>query len=479
MSSMLMIRLIFITVFLLQTCEIANAQYIPLKNDVTSRLEYLESIGKRFEEDKKTIKRSGAPYRKELLAMYEMRWMANVNRANEGHYVFDTRWELYLDVLKDEISRNNLNYDLTEVNVVLGRYDVPNAFSVGDGTIVINIGLVPFLENEDQLVFILCHEFSHYLLQHSNNRMREALTGKHAEQLKTRLEGISASEYYQVSKLKELIRENLYFERQNSRLLELEADSLGLLLYLNTRYAPRQAAQTMLVLDSIAEEPLGSQIPIFQYLDAKEVQLESSSFIDGGPKKPGDLDDDSIASHPEMMLRYNRLERMIREKEVKAQTQNNASQGFTDFLYAMHHEYAESLMAFKHYDKAFLYCIRQLETEPESDYFKSTAVYSLYRLYEARKNHNTGNCTSTPIENDSSHIQLIHYLFASRLSHFAADAYAYCNGFTDADTKDERLLFCMLMLAKANNDKVIFEKFRNKYLKLYPQGTYINEIPKT
>ncbi|MBK7504287.1 MAG: M48 family metalloprotease [Bacteroidetes bacterium] len=54
-----------------------------------------------------------------------------------------------------------------EINIYLTKFDIPNATTFVDGTIFFNITLFDWLTSEDQIVFILCHEISHYKLKHS------------------------------------------------------------------------------------------------------------------------------------------------------------------------------------------------------------------------------------------------------------------------------------------------------------------------
>ena len=63
------------------------------------------------------------------------------------------------------------NPDLAATAVILTSEPVPNAFSVGDGTLVVYTGLISELDNEDQLAFVLCHELAHYALHHATRQL--------------------------------------------------------------------------------------------------------------------------------------------------------------------------------------------------------------------------------------------------------------------------------------------------------------------
>lgn len=50
--------------------------------------------------------------------------------------------------------------------VFVSRFHQPNATAWNDGTIIVNIGLLALLENEDQLAFVLAHEMAHVVREH-------------------------------------------------------------------------------------------------------------------------------------------------------------------------------------------------------------------------------------------------------------------------------------------------------------------------
>jgi predicted Zn-dependent protease len=66
----------------------------------------------------------------------------------------------YLQSVVQKIISANDELKNTDARVIFSRDWWPNAFSMGDGTIVINAGLMIFLDNEAELVFVLSHELA-------------------------------------------------------------------------------------------------------------------------------------------------------------------------------------------------------------------------------------------------------------------------------------------------------------------------------
>lgn len=76
------------------------------------------------------------------------------------------------------------NPQLPATRLVLSRNPEANAHAVGNGTILLNIGLLPMLENDSQLAFILCHELAHVQCRHMETSIHERLSTIHDREIK-------------------------------------------------------------------------------------------------------------------------------------------------------------------------------------------------------------------------------------------------------------------------------------------------------
>jgi predicted Zn-dependent protease len=79
---------------------------------------------------------------------------------------------------------------------------------MGDGTIVINAGLVIFMANEAELVFALCHELAHYYLDHSNKAIKKMVTEYNSDAFKAEIKRLSKEEYGVGHQLESLMKKN-------------------------------------------------------------------------------------------------------------------------------------------------------------------------------------------------------------------------------------------------------------------------------
>lgn len=130
----------------------------------------------------------------------------------------------------------------TDANKIDFRFFVvidktPNAFATPNGIVVVHSGLFDALENEAQLAFILGHEVSHAVQEHTW-RQREY----HKKKLMAlKIGGAVAAAFgkYSISDMATLVEASV--RNGYSRNLENQSDRLGLEYMVNAGYDPRQA----------------------------------------------------------------------------------------------------------------------------------------------------------------------------------------------------------------------------------------------
>lgn len=115
----------------------------------------------------------------------------------------------------------------------------PNAFALGDGTVVVNDGLLRLLENEAQLAAIIGHEIAHatqeHLLLQRRARQRWGRLFRPAAAVARRTAGHWAEGL--------VLTLQGGFVNRYSRTLERQADRLGLEYLVAAGYDPREAAR--------------------------------------------------------------------------------------------------------------------------------------------------------------------------------------------------------------------------------------------
>lgn len=138
----------------------------------------------------------------------------------------------FLEGLKNQIITAN-----PEITRDLQIYPVRNleynAFTTGDNIVYVNLGLLYRSENIEQVIFVICHEISHNVLDH--NRKSHEITVKNiqSDSVYSILRSRARQSYGNVTAMNELMFPLLTMSRENSRKHEFEADSLGMQYYNN------------------------------------------------------------------------------------------------------------------------------------------------------------------------------------------------------------------------------------------------------
>ena len=194
--------------------------------------------------------------------------------------------------------------------LVLTRNPEPNAHAVGNGTVMLNIGLLPRLENESQLVLILCHELAHVACRHMENGLQERLLALHSKEMKREFRRIVNSEYNIGSQVKALALGFSLNANYHYRQFEAQADSLGYVLLARTRYEVPQAYRVLQLLDTIDEPENPAPVALLTYFSCTDFPKK----FDSAPARPASIftvqkvataleTTDTLKSHPDCAKR--------------------------------------------------------------------------------------------------------------------------------------------------------------------------------
>lgn len=224
---------------------------------------------------------------------------------NQGSILFGDTLSLYLSgivkkiTLKSEIPK--------EFEVYLYKSDEYNAFVTSDGVICVSLGLLANADSEDEVAFVLSHELSHYILRHMASKMEtiEKIAKKEGSDALTSSEGYKKHESIA----------NLVLEY--SREQELQADSLGLVLYLNAGYHFDKVIESMYKLDYDLIPYLGLPVYLDEYLDSTIIISDKSKLdskrsnnvytSDKGSYEINPLLEKANSTHPDVQQRISNL----------------------------------------------------------------------------------------------------------------------------------------------------------------------------
>jgi predicted Zn-dependent protease len=137
-----------------------------------------------------------------------------------------------------------------DFKVVLLRSHQVNAFTPGDGQILINEGLLQFTKNEAQVAAVMAHEMAHVVLKHPSRQKQIRLASKAGSKFMDNFtpEGLQEN-LGRVLRLGGNATMNGMIRQQ-----EMMADSIGLEIMIKTGYNPREMVYLLRALRELSPD---------------------------------------------------------------------------------------------------------------------------------------------------------------------------------------------------------------------------------
>lgn len=401
-----------------------------------------ESLRKKKQLISSTEKKLAADYKK----IYEEQFDAIADIWKGSRSVTSADAYGYLQAVVKKITAANPEIIVTDARVVFSRDWWPNAFSMGDGTIVINAGLLIYLDNEAELAFIVCHELAHYYLDHTAQAIKKYVETINSEAYQSELKRLSKTEFRANQQLEQLAKTIAFNRHSHGRDRESDADRFAFMFMKRTGYDCNAIRSSLKLLDKVDDSVFhqSAQLEtIFNFDDypfkKRWVQKESSIFSqlkeDDSPLS--EKEKDSLKTHPDCNKRIAMLEDSIvaagnagKEFVVDATIFNKLKKEFIL-------EITEQCFREKKLSRNLYYSLLLLQKEEHKAY----AVYSIARclneIYINQRDHKLGLMLDT--ENKGyreDYNLLLRMLNKLRLEEIANLNYYFCSryrSFMNAD----------------------------------------------
>ena len=425
------ILLLFTGLILVVTAQTQNA-LIFWKDDTLLRRKYFdESMQKR----QALIAAIPTLYAKDYKEIYNHQFGEIANLWKSTRAVTTPEVNNYLQSIVKKIVAANSEIQQTDARIVFTRDAWPNAVSMGDGSIAINGGLFIFLKNEAELAFVICHELSHYYLDHTNKSIKKMVELYNSEDFKKEMKRISKQEYGAGRQIDELMKRTAFGSRRHSRESETEADRQAFLFLKNTGYDCNAIISCLQLLnevdDSTIYKPLSLETP-FNFDDypfkRKWVQKESVLFGAMGVDDVSPFtkqEKDSMKTHPDCVERISFLQDSIIKMHTGKQFLVD-EQSFHRIKNEFIPEIIEEEFRNNNLTRNLYYSLLMLEN---GDY-TSLAVYSIVRdlniLFQRQKDHMLGDIEKETRSYRSDYNLLLRMIDRLRLDELAAVNYHFC-----------------------------------------------------
>jgi Zn-dependent protease with chaperone function len=382
----------------------------------------IASLGKQYADDYKEVYKD--QFREVELLLKSTRSLT----APEAHS--------YLQSVLQKIVEANEELKGLQLRVVFSRDWWPNAYSMGEGTLAVNAGLMVYLGSEAELVFVLCHELAHFQLDHSNKKIKKYIETVNSDEIKKELKRLSKEQYRVGQQLAELEKSVVFDSRRHSRDNEAEADRQAFRFMKNTGYDCNAIVSVLQLLDKIDDTLLFKPLELERVFNLNEypfkkkwTQKETTIFSQAGDESTlTKKEKDSLKTHPDCSIRISLLEDSIKkvsspEKKKFMVDEDMFNRLKKEFII----EITEQNFKSKNLSRNLYYSLLLLQNEVEVP----MAVYSIARClnlaYEHTKNHRFGTMLDAESKiYPADYNLLLRMLNRIRLEEIAALNYYFC-----------------------------------------------------
>lgn len=430
-------KLAFIYGILLLLSPGINAQTNAFKlliKDASKEKILIAATASKYNSDLASLKGNNKKY---IAEIYKERYEAIKEKFDENEIVTDAEASDYLNQLVQEVLKNNSFFNPSDLRIVFSKAWWPNASSMGEGTILFNIGLFRRLQNESQAVFVLCHELSHYYLNHGNNAIQRYVNTVYSDEFQKQLKSIQKSNYRKNQQVESLAKGLTFKNRRHGREFEHAADSMAVELMKNTGYDINEALSCLALLDSVDKDKYADSLQLSKRFDFvsfpfKKKWLYSDAITFAITKEEKQkAEDDSLKTHPDCSVRINKLSEAVK-KNNKAGSKKFiiSEERFKQLKLQFDFEILNYCFESNRVSRCLYYTLEMLSHFPENQYLHTLIGKCLNSFYSYQKKHELGKIVDLPgaayTEVYNSLLQLIQNL---RLHEIAALAYYYLEQF--------------------------------------------------
>lgn len=357
---------------------------------------------------KTTLSHLDKNFREDLTEIYNLRWQ-NITEHLDKKEIFTSRAaQEYLDKIVFEITSKNPVLLGSQFNCYFSRSGVPNASYLGEGIVLINIGLVHRLKNESQLAFVIAHEIAHLYLEHSDNAIKTYVEKINSKVFQDELLAIKGSTYGKRHQLEKLVTNLSFSNRRHTRQNETTADSFALALITNTSFMAAESLTTLALLEHIDKDSINISQALATIFDSKEYPFQNKwlrkeeGLLSGHAKLVKKSDDDSLKTHPDCQNRIDAL-----TVAVQAHQQNSSefmidAVSFETLRKRFHYEVVKFSYESKNYSRSLFQAIQLLEIKPADPLALLEISKSLSGIYDALKMHRLSRETDLPAPHQSA-----------------------------------------------------------------------------
>jgi hypothetical protein len=390
--------------------------------DVSVRKEtsLINSLGKQYQSDYKKIY---ADRFKEISAL----WQSTRPVTEPAIYK-------YLQSIVDRIVSANPDLKGTDARIVFTRDWWPNAFSLGDGSIAINAGLLIFMDNEAELAFAISHEIGHYVLNHGDDRIKKYIEKLNNQDVQKELKRLSKEEFLVNQQAEKLLKNLLFDSRRHAREDEAEADRFAFEHLKNTGYDCMAIGTMLSSLDRVDDSAIFKPLileNIFSFSEypfrKKWVDKESAIFSELSDDETSltKKERDSLKTHPDCAQRIVLLQDSLKYHPGKKFLVNEKM--FNGLKKDFFLEMTEECYDRRSFSRNLYYSLLLLQSGQDTSFAIYSVVRCLNRIYLEQEAHNLdGSIDQEDKKYPADYNLLLRMLNRLKLDELATINYEFC-----------------------------------------------------
>ena len=376
---------------------------------------FIEEFSNRHKLKIKEIKKAySGNTSKEIQESYTNQFEYIKRKIDKKELYFDDKIQSYIDKIVTEIISNNPVLADKKIQAYFSRNSEPNAFSIGDGTIIFNLELLKYLNDEAEIGFVLSHEIAHYVLNHRDTSIQKSIIAQNSDENKKAEKEIRKSKYNKQTKSDALVKKYVYDGKYKSRYHEFQADSLGLVFYKNTNYNSassidllKHLSKTDTERDSLSRKSYVKNFTTKNQPFLKDwIVMEDFSKYNYSKDHIFNWNIDSLKTHPNCDERIERISSKIGTKKKDFYTDKIF---FTDLKKRIEYEQIYNDYYIENYGESLYNCLKQKEKDPKNIFLNKIIAANLEALAKAKKEMRIN--TYIPSINPKAHTKSQQYYF--------------------------------------------------------------------
>ncbi len=259
---------------------------------------------------------------KETQKKYKELWNSRTDFITDAidanNYINDGAIYNYINSIVSDLAKANPQLVKQKPLLLIDRSPSVNAYALGENVLAVNLGMITFAQNREELALAIAHELSHNILNHAENSMEEGAVWLTSDEFKNSMKSVLDSKYERLTRLKKVLETFTFDRSRHSRYHESDADSLALILLKNSHIS--FDPEFFLRLDSTDNEyQMPLKKPVKSYFAAYNIPLEDNWFLKHTKglsshsynfQSNGNLAD-SLKTHPDCVERYDKTKDKI------------------------------------------------------------------------------------------------------------------------------------------------------------------------